>query len=74
MIEWCKRFFENKLDWGHIIFIKKVETNKKTKPFTFKNGELFRMGQHNKLRRCLTTTKTHMSWPSPWACDQSKGL
>jgi hypothetical protein len=33
---------------------------KKAKPFTLKNGELYRMGQDNKLQQCLTTTKAHM--------------
>jgi hypothetical protein len=28
---------------------------KKTEPFTLKNGELYRMGQGNRLQRCLTT-------------------
>ncbi len=28
--------------------------------FTLKNGELYSMGQDNKLQRCLTTTKTQM--------------
>ncbi len=31
---------------------------RKARPFTFKNGELYRMGQDNILRKCLTTTKT----------------
>jgi hypothetical protein len=28
---------------------------KKIEPFTLKNGELYRMGQGNRLQRCLTT-------------------
>ncbi len=30
------------------------------KPFTLKNGELYKKGQDNRLGRCLTTTKTQM--------------
>jgi hypothetical protein len=33
---------------------------KRAKPFTFKNGELYKMGQDNILWRCLTTTKAKM--------------
>jgi hypothetical protein len=33
---------------------------KRTQPFTLKNGELYKMGQNNKLRQCLTTTEVEM--------------
>jgi hypothetical protein len=33
---------------------------RKVKPFTLKNGEFYKMGQDNRLRRCLTTTKAQM--------------
>jgi hypothetical protein len=33
---------------------------RKVEPFTLKNGELYKMGQGNKLQRCLTTTKVQM--------------
>jgi hypothetical protein len=33
---------------------------KRAKPFTLKNDELCRIGQDNKLGRCLTTTKAQM--------------
>jgi hypothetical protein len=33
---------------------------RRIEPFTLKNGELYRMGQDNKLSRCLITTKTQM--------------
>ncbi len=32
----------------------------KANPFTLKNGELYRMGQDDRLQRCLTTIKTQM--------------
>jgi hypothetical protein len=54
--EWLndvKYFFENRTYWGHVIGVTKVE---RAKPFTLKNNELYKMGQNNKLRRCLTTT------------------
>ncbi len=34
---------------------------KKVKPFTLKNGELYKMGQDNKLWWCMTTTKAQMA-------------
>jgi hypothetical protein len=33
---------------------------RRAKPFTLKNGELYRVGQNNKLQRCLTITKAQM--------------
>ncbi len=33
---------------------------KGAKQFTLKNGEFYKMGQDNRLRWCLTTTKAHM--------------
>jgi hypothetical protein len=33
---------------------------KKTKPFTLKNGELYKMGQNNKPQRCLTGIEAQM--------------
>jgi hypothetical protein len=32
----------------------------RVEPFTMKNGELYRMGQNNKLRQCLKTIETQM--------------
>jgi hypothetical protein len=34
---------------------------RRLEPFTLKNGELYRMGQINRLQQCLTTTKTQMA-------------
>ncbi len=33
---------------------------KRIEPFTLKNGELYRMGQDNKLWQCLTTIEAQM--------------
>jgi hypothetical protein len=33
---------------------------KKTKPFILKEGIMYRVGQDNKLYRCLTTSKTQI--------------
>jgi hypothetical protein len=33
---------------------------RRAKPFTLKNGELYKMGQYNRLQRCLTTIETQM--------------
>jgi hypothetical protein len=33
---------------------------RKAKPFSLKNGELYKMGQENKLQQCLTITKAQM--------------
>ncbi len=58
MVEWCKFFFENKTDWEHIIYIIEVEISQRAKPLTLNNGELYIMGQDNKLKRCLTIRET----------------
>jgi hypothetical protein len=31
---------------------------RRSEPFTPKNGELYKMGQDNRLKRCLTTIET----------------
>jgi len=33
---------------------------RRSKPFTLKNGELYKVGQDNKLQRCLTITEAQM--------------
>jgi hypothetical protein len=33
---------------------------RKAKHFTLKNGELYKMGQDNRLQQCLKTIKTQM--------------
>jgi hypothetical protein len=43
---------------GTLSLQQKKRLVRKVEPFTLKNGELYKMGKDNKLRRCLTTTKT----------------
>jgi hypothetical protein len=38
----------------------KQKLAKKAKPFTLKEGIMYRMGQDNKMHRCLTTSKTQI--------------
>jgi hypothetical protein len=38
----------------------KQKLAKKAKPFTLKEGKLHKMGQDNKLRKCLTTSKAQI--------------
>jgi hypothetical protein len=45
---------------GTLLVQYKPRLIKKIEPFTLKNGELYKMGQDNKLWRCLITTKTQM--------------
>jgi hypothetical protein len=33
---------------------------KEVKPFTFKEGIMYRVGQDNKMRKCLTASKAHI--------------
>jgi hypothetical protein len=33
---------------------------KKVEPFTLKSGELYKMGQDNRVQRCLRSTKAQM--------------
>jgi hypothetical protein len=33
MAKWCKRIFENLIDWEHIIGVAKVEIGQKSKAF-----------------------------------------
>ncbi len=42
---------------GTIFVQQKQRLVRKTEPFTLKNDELYKMGQDNRMRRCLTTTK-----------------
>jgi hypothetical protein len=62
-LEWLKDVKEFLRTWhieGTLLVQYKQRLIKKIKPFTLKNGELYRMGQDNKLWRCLITTKTQM--------------
>jgi hypothetical protein len=38
----------------------KQKLAKKEKPFTLKKGKLYRVGQDNKLHKCLTTSKAQI--------------
>jgi hypothetical protein len=40
---------------GTLILQQKKRLVRRAKPFTLKNGELYRMGKDTKLRKCLTT-------------------
>jgi hypothetical protein len=50
---------------GTLSIQQKQKLVRRIKPFTFKNGELYKMGQDNKLQWCLTTTKTQMVMRGP---------
>jgi len=60
MVEWCKRIFENRLVWTHVISVIKAKIGQESKPFTVKNGELYKMGQDNRLRRCSRIIEAQM--------------
>jgi hypothetical protein len=55
-----KEFLRTSQIEGTLFIQKKQRLVKRSKPFTLKNGELYKMGQYNKMRRYLTTTKQHM--------------
>ncbi len=40
--------------------IQKQKLAKKEKPFTMKEGIMYRVGQHNKMHRCLATSETQI--------------
>jgi hypothetical protein len=61
MAKWCKRILKNKTDWKHVIGVAKQRLVNRAKPFTPKNGELYRMGQDNRLQWCLITIEAHMA-------------
>ncbi len=61
--EWlndAKDFFKIGQIEGTLLVQQKQRSIKRAKPFTLKNGELYRMGQDNILRRCLTIIEAHM--------------
>ncbi len=45
---------------GTLFLQQKQRLVKRAEPFTLKNGELYKMGQDNKMQGCLTTTKAQM--------------
>ncbi len=51
----------------------KKKLAKKVKPFTMKEGIMYKMGKNNKMHRCLTTLETLLQ-PQLWVHDQGKGL
>jgi hypothetical protein len=53
-----KDFLRTRQIEGTLSVLQKQRLVKKVKPFTLKNSELYRMGQDNKLQRCLTIKKT----------------
>jgi len=53
--KWLKDFLRTCKIEGTLYAQQKQRLVKKTEPFTLKNGELYRMGQGNRLQRCLTT-------------------
>jgi hypothetical protein len=50
-----KEFFKTRQIEGTLLVQQKKKLVRRTKPFTMKNGELYRMGQENRLQRCLST-------------------
>ncbi len=57
MAENVKEFLREGQIEGTLLVQKKQRLVRRTEPFTLKNGELYRMGQDNRLRRCLIITK-----------------
>jgi len=61
--EWLndvKEFMKTRQLEGTLSMHQKQRLVKRVEPFTLKNDELYRIGQDNKLGRCLTTTKAQM--------------
>jgi hypothetical protein len=57
-LEWLndvKEFLRTRQIEGTLLVQQKQRLIKKIKLFTLKNGELYKMGQDNRLQRCLTT-------------------
>jgi hypothetical protein len=55
-----KEFFRIGQIKGTLSMQQKQRLVNKAESFTLKNGELYKMGQDNKLQQCLITTKTHI--------------
>ncbi len=60
MAKGCERIVEYMIIEGMLLVQQKQRLVKKVEPFTLKNGELYRMGQDNRLQQCLTATKAQM--------------
>jgi hypothetical protein len=57
MLVRSKNLFKNKLDARNSKPSSKIEVGQKVKPFIFKEGIMYIVGQDNKMCRCLTTSK-----------------
>jgi hypothetical protein len=58
-LEWLnevKNFLRTKHIEGTLSIQLKQRLVRRAKPFTLKNGKLYKMGQDKKLKQCLTTT------------------
>jgi hypothetical protein len=60
MVEWCKEFLKTWHIDGTLLVQQKWRLVRRTKPFTLQNGELYKMGQDNRLWWCLTTIEVDM--------------
>ncbi len=60
MLNDVKKKLKTKQIKGTLLVQQKQRLIKRAKPFTLKNGELYIMGQNNKLQQCLTTRKAQM--------------
>ncbi len=62
-LEWLnnvKEFLKIRQIEGTLLVQQKQRLVKRVKPFTLKNGELYKMGQDNRLRQCLTIIEAQM--------------
>ncbi len=58
MVKWCQKlFFKYRIDGKNIIYKKKQRLAKRVEPFPIKNGVMYKMGQNNKLKQCMLSTK-----------------
>ncbi len=62
-LEWLNdvnEFLRTRQIDGMLSMQQKQRLVRRLKPFTFKNGELYKMGKENRLQQHLITTKTQM--------------
>jgi hypothetical protein len=55
-----KNLFKNKSDARNLSLAQKRKLAKKAKPFTLKEIIMYKMGQDNKMHKCLTTLKAQI--------------
>jgi hypothetical protein len=55
-----ENLFRDGLDAKTLNLAQKQKLAKEVKPFTFKEGIMYRVGQDNKMHKCLTTSKAHI--------------